>query len=67
MNSDFTNPKQREVLAQFYSNLALAILTFGFIGPFFTSVDFSLIFVVKLFSAIIGTVLFLHFSLRFLR
>jgi len=34
-----TNEKQREILAQFYSNFALVWLTFGVINPVFNPSD----------------------------
>jgi hypothetical protein len=63
----FTNPKQRENLAQFYSNFGLAVLSFGFIGPVFTGIEISLVFILKLILAFVFTLIVLDYSLRFLK
>jgi len=64
---DFTNPKQKEILAQFYSNAALAILTFGAIGPLFTGIGNINAFIVRFILTISFTIIFLNFSLGFLK
>ncbi len=59
--------KQKEILAQFYSNFALAWLTFGVINPVFNPPDKW----VKIFmSFIVGVAaggFFLRMSLKFLK
>ena len=59
--------KQREVLAQFYSNLALAWLSFGVVAPVFTGVDFTIAFVIRLSISILCSGGLLYFSLQFFR
>lgn len=58
---------QKEVLAQFYSNFALAWLTFGLVAPIFVGMGNPVVFIVKFFTALIFTVLCLKFSLDFLK
>ena len=65
--NEFINPKQKEILAQFYSNLALAILTFGAIAPLFTGIGNVNAFTVRFILTISFTIIFLNFSLRFIK
>jgi len=67
MQNDFTNPKQKEILAQFYSNVALAILTFGAIVPLFTGIRNNYFFSVSLIVSLVFTIIFLKVSLTFLK
>jgi len=64
---DFSNPKQKEILAQFYSNTAFTILTFGAIAPLFTGIGNINAFIVRFILTISFTIIFLNFSLRFLK
>lgn len=61
------NVKQREILAQFYSNLALAVITFGVLAPIFSGVANSFDFSIKLILSILSTMFLLNFSLDFLK
>ena len=62
-----TNDKQREILAQFYSNFALAWLTFGLITPIFVGMGHPIVFVVKLLTSLSFTMVFLKVSMDFLK
>lgn len=59
------NEKQRKVLADFYSNFALAWLTFGLITPIFVGMGNPVVFVAKLLVSLAGTIGFLKISLDF--
>lgn len=65
--SDLTNLKQKKILAQFYSNVALAIFSFGVIGPIFTGIENVLYFFLRLVLALMGTVILLKVALDFLK
>lgn len=63
------NKKQKEILAQFYSNFALAWVTFGLISPFFTPMqagNYQLL-LLRLVGSYIIMRLFLKVSLEYLR
>jgi len=62
-----TNDKQREMLAQFYSNLALAWLTFGLISPFFVGMSNPAGFVLKFIASLGATIFSLKIALDFLK
>lgn len=59
--------KQREVLAQFYSNFALAWLTFGIINPIFNPPSSTLKFIVAIFLGLGAGAFFLNTSLKFFK
>ena len=61
------NQKQKEVLAQFYSNIALVILSFGLLAPIFTGSGNPAIFIVKLILSVTFTAVILDFALKFVR
>ncbi len=61
------NDKQKENLAIFYNNLALAVVTFGIISPVFTGINNYVIFGLQALFSVIGTILLLQFSLLFLK
>ena len=61
------NQKQKENLAQFYSNLALAVITFGVISPIFTGIGNYSIFSLQLTLSIIGMGILLQVALNFLK
>lgn len=60
-----TNDKQREVLAEFYSNFALAWLTFGLVTPFFIGLGNIFVFIFKLVFSVAMTKLFLNMALDY--
>lgn len=62
-----SNPKQREILAEFYSNLALIILTAGVITPIFVGIGDLTSFSVKLIASVFLAVKLLQFSLDYLQ
>lgn len=59
--------KQKEVLAQFYSNFALAWLTFGLITPIFIGMGNPVVYVIKLFASLSFAIACLKVSLDFLK
>ncbi len=61
------NQKQKENLAQFYSNLALIILTAGVVTPILTGIGDLAIFSIKLMASIFLANKLLKFSLDFLQ
>lgn len=61
------NLKQKEVLAQFYSNLALVIMTAGIITPLYGGVTNAALFAIQLLLSILGMMVFLQISLDFLK
>lgn len=60
-----TSEKQKEILAQFYSNFALAWVTFGLINPVFNPPSNLLKLFVSILSGLIIGGVFLKFSLKF--
>ena len=65
--NDYLNPKQKEILAQFYSNFALVILTSGVITPLFTGIGNIYLYIVVFITSLSITVFFLKVSLAFLK
>lgn len=61
------NSKQKENLAVFYNNLALAVLTFGVISPIFTGINDYGTLGLKMLLSLIITIFLLKISLDFLR
>lgn len=61
------NQKQKENLAQFYSNLALAVITFGVIAPIFTGIRNYVIFSLEAIFSISITSFLLRVALSFLK
>lgn len=59
------NEKQREMLSQFYSNFALAWLTFGLVSPFFIGLGNIFMFIFKLVFSVVMTKLFLNIALDY--
>lgn len=54
------NARQKQLVAEFLSNFALAWLTFGLVAPIFTRIENVLYFVVRLIIAFV----FSYFSLK---
>jgi len=61
------NPKQNELLAQFYSNFALAWITFGLITPVFVGFGNLVVLFARFIVSLICTVFFLQVGLAFLK
>lgn len=61
------NRNQREKIADFYINFAVAWISFGLISPLFIGIKNFSEFILKLLLAIFMTILSLSFSLSFLR
>ncbi len=61
------NQKQKEVLAQFYSNAALAWVTFGVIAPFFSKVENPLRTAVGIITSFVIGITLLGYSLKFVK
>lgn len=62
-----TNEKQKEILAQFYSNFALAWITFGVIAPVFSKIDNLQRLVFGMIISLVMTMISLHVALRFVK
>jgi len=59
------NVGQRQTMADFYSNFALAWITFGLVSPVFIGISNFQIFTIKLIVAMISTVYFLSIALKY--
>lgn len=67
MNEAQRNTKQKEILAQFYSNLALAVLTVGFVTPLFTGIRNPFIFILQFIVIMIIAGRILLIALEFVK
>lgn len=63
----YLNQKQKENLAQFYSNFALVWITAGLVSPLLTKIGNPVIFAVKLIISLFLTLFFLNYSLKFIK
>jgi len=61
------NDKQKEILAQFYSNLAIAFLSFGILTPLFVGIGNSFLFILKFSLALIFAISMLLIALEFVK
>ncbi|MEK7633861.1 MAG: hypothetical protein AAB437_03390 [Patescibacteria group bacterium] len=59
------NTGQKQTMADFYSNFALAWITFGLVSPVFIGISNFKIFSIKLITAMISTVYFLSIALKY--
>jgi hypothetical protein len=67
MGTSLLNKKQKEILAQFYSNFALAWLTFGIISPFFNPVENIVLLLIRLIVTLGISRFLLKVSLDYLK
>lgn len=59
--------EQKEVLAQFYSNFALAWVTFGIIGPFFSKIENLPRIIFGFIASLIMAIFSLRTALKFVK
>ena len=66
-NQILIKKKQKEILAEFYSNFALAWVTFGVIAPFFNKIDSPVKTIIGMIESLLVGTFFLAFSLKFIK
>lgn len=59
--------KQKELLADFYSNFALVWLTAGFVSPLFSSLENKILIVIRLIISLIISRILLQVALNKLK
>ncbi|OGK24993.1 hypothetical protein A2954_04700 [Candidatus Roizmanbacteria bacterium RIFCSPLOWO2_01_FULL_37_12] len=67
LQSTVKTPKQKEILAQFYSNLALVVIAGGIVTPLLTSIGKIDLFILRSLVSIGGAVALINLSLKFLK
>jgi len=61
------NIRQKQLLADFYSNLAVVWLTAGFVSPFFSSLENKILVVLRLVLSLIVARILLQIGLNKLK